>query len=154
MPDLFEQMFNDDTEEEVEYYPGSKRKRRPEPEPQIAGDMWRENYTVKTVGGAERRFFPIGALADALHVSVETIRHWVKKGQIPNAPYRLSTSIVHGKKHPGRRLYTEPMIDATVKAFASRGLLDAQRIEWKKHHDLTIELHETWSRIHREESVR
>ena len=153
MPDLFEQMFNDDTEKEVDYYPGSKRKRRPEPVNPITGDMWRENYTVKNVGGTERRFFVIGALADALHVSVETVRHWVKKGQIPDAPYRLSMSIVDGKKHPGRRLYTEPMIDAAVKAFASRGLLEAPRIEWKNHHDLTIELHETWGRIYREETV-
>ncbi len=150
MTDLVAEMFGD----REEFYPGSKRKRRPEPEPQeISGEMWRENYTVKKIGGQDRRFFPIGALADALHVSVETIRHWVKKGYIPNAPYRLPTSIVHGQKHQGRRLYTEPMIDAAVKTFASRGLLDAQRIEWKKHHDLTIELHETWNRIHREETA-
>ena len=56
---------------------------------------------------------------------------------------------LHRQNYPGSRLYTAPMIDAAVKAFASRGLLDANRIEWKNHHDLTIELHETSTRITR-----
>lgn len=151
--DWFDEIFTDTDNEREEFYPGSRHKRRPEPEVVLEGDPWRENYTVKTIGGQDRRFYPIGALASALDVSVETIRHWVKKGYIPNAPYRLSTSIVHGQKYAGRRLYTEAMIDAAVSAFAKRGLLDANRIEWKNHHDLTIELHEKWSAIHREETA-
>lgn len=148
MSDLVAEMFGD----REEFYPGSKRKRRPEPVQEATGEVWRENYTVKMIGGQERRFFPIGALAAALGVSVDTVRHWVKTSKMPNAPYRLSTSIVHGQKYAGRRLYTEPMIDAAIAAFSKRGLLDVARIEWKNHHDLTVELHEVWSRIHQEET--
>lgn len=149
MPDLFEEVFN----EGEEYYPGSRRLRRPEPEPEdVEGDLWREDYTVKTVAGQERRFYAIGALAAALNVSVQSIRLWIKNGYIPQAPYRLPTSIIHGQKYQGRRLYTEPMIDAAVAAFAKRGLLDAQRIEWKKHTDLTLEIHDKWTLIHSQET--
>ena len=150
MPDLIEEMFEEPPHRE-EYYPGSKRKRREAPEP-IEGDPWREEYTTKMVGGQERRFYTIGALASAVNASVETVRHWIKTGKIPQAPYRLSTSIVAGKKHPGRRLYTEPMIDAAVASFRKRGLLDASRIEWKNHPDLTLEIHEAWTRIHNQET--
>ena len=152
MPDLIDNIF--DSESEDDYFPGSKRLRRPEPEPEddIEGEAWRENYTVKMVGGVERRFYAIGALADALDVSVQTVRLWISKGYIPQAPYRLPTSVIHGQKYQGRRLYTEPMIDAAVKAFAKRGLLDTSRVEWKKYPDLPIELHEKWTAIHREET--
>jgi DNA-binding transcriptional MerR regulator len=153
MSDLFDEIFVSEVEDtREEFYPGSRHKRRPEPEVALEGDLWREDYTVKTIAGQERRFYTVGALAQALSVSVESIRLWTRKGNIPQAPYRLPVSVVHGQKHLGRRLYTEAMIDAAVRAFAKRGLIEASRISWNQHRDLTVEIHDAWSRIHSEET--
>lgn len=148
-PDLIDEIFSDEPEEQ-QYYPGSKRKRREEPKPVIEfiADPWRENFTLKPLKGVETKMYPVGALANALGVSVQSIRHWTRKGYIPAAPYRLPANmVIDGKKVAGRRLYTEPLIEAVVAAFEKRGLLGKPRIEWSQHNDLSIEIAETWSRI-------
>lgn len=145
-PDLVDEMFGG----EEEFYPGSKRKieREKPTNVEFIADPWRENFTIKIIGGVETPMYPIGALANALGVSVQSIRSWTSKGYIPLAPYRLpSTMVIAGEKAPGRRLYTEPMIEAAVEAFEKRGLLGAPRIEWKNHTDLSIEIQEAWTRI-------
>jgi len=55
--------------------------------------------------------------------------------------------VVKGEKVAGRRLFTEPIIEATVAAFEKRGLLGKPRIEWKNHSDLSIEIQEAWTAI-------
>lgn len=150
MPDAIDEIFGD-KREEPEYYPGSRRKidREPVTNVEFIPDPWRENFTVKRIGGTEMKMYPIGALANALGVSVQTIRYWTQHGHIPDAPYRLpSNMVIGGQKAKGRRLYTEPMIDAAVKAFEERGLLGALRIEWNNHLDLVSEVQSAWTRIY------
>lgn len=152
IPDLVDQVFGDGPEEPPadEYYPGSKRKRAEKPASsnvEFIPDPWRENFTMKTINGVETKMYPIGSLANALGVSVQSIRHWTRSGYLPQAPYRLpSNMVINGKKVSGRRLYTEPLIEAAVAAFEKRGLLGKPRIEWSKHSDLPIEIAEVWSR--------
>lgn len=152
MPDLIDEFFPEDSESEAEeYYPGSKRKRRDVEvvsNVEFIPDPWRDNFTLKPLRGVETKMYPIGALANALGVSVQSIRHWTRMGYIPSAPYRLPANmVIKGEKVSGRRLYTEPLIDAAVAAFEKRGLLGKPRIEWSKHPDLPIEITETWTRI-------
>jgi hypothetical protein len=153
--DLIDDFFPDGEEPDppstVEFYPGSRRKldqRDEVPAVEFIADPWRENYTTKLIKGTDMKMYPIGALANALGTSVQSIRHWTRSGYIPAAPYRLpSNMVIKGEKVSGRRLYTEPLIDAAIAAFEERGLLGKPRIEWSKHRDLSIEIKETWSRL-------
>lgn len=161
MPDVIDEIFGEPEtpeefaaslreEEPTQFYPGSKRKieREPVTNVEFIPDPWRGNFTTKMVNGVETKMFPIGALANALGVSTQSIRHWTRKGYIPLAPYRLPANmVVKGEKVSGRRLYTEPIIEATVEAFEKRGLLGRPRIEWKNHPDLPIEIQERWVEI-------
>lgn len=149
-PDLVDQMFaNDGDDREEEFYPGSKRKiEREKPNVEFIPDPWRENYTIKKIRGVDMKMYPIGALASALGVSVQSVRSWTAKGYLPMAPYRLpSTMVIAGEKAPGRRLYTEALIEAAVEAFEKHGVLGARRIEWKNYSALSIEIQEAWTRI-------
>ena len=151
MPDLVDEMFGDTPEGEEEYYPGSKRKieREKPTDVEFIADPWQENYTMKKIGGIYIPMYPIGALADALGVSVQTVRYWTSKGHIPDAPFRLpSNMIIGGQKTKGRRLYTEEMIQAAVQAFEERGLLGVARIEWKTQLDLVSEIQRAWTRAY------
>lgn len=136
-------------EDTDEYFPGSRRHRRDKPIDPVKDDApWRDYYTVKSVNGVPRKFYTIGALAEALQMSVASVRRWTTMGRLPQAPYRLPLSIVDGRRYPGRRLYTEPMIEAAIASFVRRGLLTKARIEWGELHDMTIEIHDAWVRIH------
>lgn len=132
-----------------DYYPGSKRKRREAaPVVEFIPDPWREDFTVKTIGGKEVRLYTISALASALGVSVPSIRLWEKKGYIPQGPYRLpSNMLVHGQRTSGRRLYTEELIDAAVAVFEEHGILGSPRIMWERHSQVPIEIHDSWKSI-------
>ena len=154
--DLIDQFFPEEGEEgkkepDEDLYPGSRRplpKAKFVPVREFISDPWKDNYTIKTIGGVETKMYAIGALATALGVSVPSIRYWTRAGYLPLAPYRLpSNMIVSGKKVSGRRLYTEPLIEAVIDAFAKRDLLGKPRIEWSQHKDLPIEIREAWSRI-------
>lgn len=146
MPDLVDEIFGD--EEETAFYPGSRHKRTIVPAMEFIPDDWHDNYTEKTFGGVAVRMYPIGAMADALGVSVPTIRSWTKLGYIPQAPYRLpSNMIVGGQQAAGRRLYTAELIESVVEIFQKHGLLGQQRVLWKEHPGIPIEIVETWSRI-------
>ena len=129
------------------YYPGSKRKRRPAPEPSGDEDRWDAHPIVKTrKSGEKTEFFLPGALAKALGRSSVTIRTWERAGYIPSAPFRLpGYTDARGKKHPGKRVYTRELINIAVEEFAARDLLGAKRVEWKLHDDLTIALIERWN---------
>ena len=152
VPDLIDQVFGEGPEEPAadEFYPGSRRKlsAKPSSNVEFIPDPWRDNFTVKKINGVDTKMYPIGALATALGVSVQSIRHWTRSGYIPTAPYRLPANmLIDGKRVSGRRLYTEALIDAVVAAFEKRGLLGKPRIEWSRHPDLPIEIKETWSRL-------
>lgn len=142
-----------------EYYPGSKRKRRaPDPKAKakkaITLGLWDSSPQVKTLpNGNVIELFSAGALAQALNRPLVTLRLWERKGYIPRAPYRLKSVIVDGVKKPGWRMYSKTIIEETIASFQSRGLLEAPRIDWNRHPDLSIELMEKWSKIHTQETM-
>jgi len=143
-----------------QYYPGSKTKRKAietpvKQKPVHMEGSWDSRPFIKLINGRERETFTLGALAAALERPVVTVRLWIRKGYIPQAPYRLpSKTLDDGRVQKGRRLYTRALIEATVSAFVERGLLGSVRVEWSEHRDLTIELLETWTRIYNQESGR
>lgn len=134
------------------FYPGSKKPRRdPSPTPQRRGPIdpsgWDAKPLIKSVRGHEVEMFTIGALAQAIGKSEVSVRLWQRKGYIPNTPFRLPAREVNGRTRPGRRLFTRSMIEAAVYSFGTRGLIDAPRIEWKHHQDISIELLTAWKKI-------
>ena len=141
-----------------DYYPGSKKKRRavdPNAKPKKVTQQgsWDENPQVKTLpNGNVVELYSAGSLCLALGRPIVTLRLWERKGYIPRAPYRLKSIVVKGVKKPGWRMYSKTIIEATVASFESRGLIDVPRIDWNKHHDLSIELMETWKKIHEQET--
>lgn len=134
-----------------QFYPGSRRKRRPEPENSTRradAQSWDSKPLVKMFNGTPTEFFYTGDFAKALGKSPVTMRLWERKSYIPKSPYRLpSTLKKDGTSVPGKRVFTRPLIEAAVDEFGQRGLLGAARVEWKHHRDLTIALVERWSAI-------
>jgi len=142
-----------------DYYPGSKRKRR-KPDPNVkprkvsTPNAWNTDPQVKALpNGKVIELFSAGALALALGRPLVTLRLWERKGYIPRAPYRLKSMIVNGVKKPGWRMYSRAIVEATIESFQSRGLLEAPRVDWNRHHDLSIELMEKWTKIHTQETT-
>ena len=143
-----------------EYYPGSRRKRRALDPVAVAKknasmESWDSHGQKKTLpNGTVVDLFSAGALGSALNNRpLVTIRLWERKGYIPRAPYRLRSMLVNGVKKPGWRMYSREMIESTILSFQSRGLLDAPRIDWDRHTDLSIELMENWTKIHKKETT-
>lgn len=142
---------------DLEYVPGSKRKRR-ELDPKVSrrkngeSNGWDANPIIKTLGGKESEVFTIGALAQALEKTIVTIRSWERKGYIPRAPYRLRAKTLGGKKTGGNRVYTRALIESAVDEFSRRGLLGSARIEWNNYDDLTEALVKRWKDITTSES--
>jgi hypothetical protein len=156
MDDAVDKMFSSLDQ----YYPGSKRKRR-EPDPKveakkaaISKDSWDSGAQVKKLpNGNVIELFSAGAMALALGRPLVTLRLWERKGYIPRAPYRLKSMMVNGVKKPGWRMYSRAIVEATIASFEARNLLEAPRIDWKKYPDLSIELMETWVKIHNQETT-
>lgn len=142
---------------DLEYVPGSKKKRR-DPDSKVSrrksgeSNGWDKNPIIKTLGGQETEVFTIGALAQALEKTIVTIRLWERKGYIPRAPYRLRSKTLKGQKTGGNRVYTRPLIEATIDEFAKRGLLGSARVEWSDLTDLTDSLVKRWKDITNQES--
>jgi len=141
-----------------DYYPGSKKKRRPlNPQARkpkvIEEGSWDANPQVKILpNGSVVELFSAGAFALALGRPLVTVRLWERKGYIPRAPYRLKSMLVDGVKKPGWRMYSRDMVESTIKAFEARGLMEAPRIDWNRYSELSIELMETWKKIHNQET--
>lgn len=142
---------------DLEYIPGSKKKRR-EPDPKVsrrkAGESngWDANPIIKTLGGKETEVFTISALAQALEKQIVTVRLWERKGFIPRAPYRLRGKVLKGQKTAGNRVYTRALIESAMEEFSRRGLLGSARVEWGQHEDLTDALVKRWKEITQTES--
>lgn len=71
------------------------------------------------VGGVPKRFYTIGALAQALNRKPVTIRSWESKGWIPPASFRTpppKSSQLPERPSKGRRLYSESQIVFLVEA--------------------------------------
>ena len=142
---------------DLEYIPGSKRKRR-NPDEKVScrksgeSNGWDKNPIIKTLGGIETEVFTIGALALALEKTIVTIRLWERKGYIPRAPYRLRSKTLAGKKTGGNRVYTRALIESAIEEFSLRGLLGSARVEWNQHDDLTDALLKRWKTVTSTES--
>lgn len=138
--------------EGLDRVPGSKQLRREPTElsekrkKKALGESngWDSDPIIKTLKGVETELFTIGALSAALEKEIVTIRLWEKKGYIPNAPYRLRSKSLNGKKVLGNRVYTRELIEIAIEEFARRRLLGSARVEWKKHEDLTEALVRRW----------
>jgi hypothetical protein len=150
--------MSDDTIDEMfaeldPYYPGSRRRRRAVIEStsnsiRPVEGAWQERSVLKTLHGEERPMYTVGALAQAVNKSEKSVRLWISRGYIPQAPYRMPSVVgSDGITRAGRRLYTKEMIEAAVDAFSNRGLLESRRIEWSLHKDLARELLESWTKI-------
>ncbi len=142
---------------DLEYIPGSKKKRReinPKVSRRKSGETngWDENPIIKTLGGKETEVFTIGALAQALEKTIVTIRLWERKGYIPRAPYRLRSKTLKGQKTGGNRVYTRTLIESAVDEFLKRNLIGSARVEWSQHEDLTEALLRRWKEITSTES--
>jgi hypothetical protein len=142
---------------DLEYIPGSKKKRR-DLDPKVSrrkngeSNGWDANPVVKTLGGVETEVFTIGALALALEKTIVTIRLWERKGYIPRAPYRLRSKTLKGEKTGGNRVYTRALIESSIEEFNRRGLIGSARVEWSQHEDLTEALVKRWKDITSTES--
>lgn len=139
-----------------EFYPGSKRKRKPvvKKEPKaVANPNWdAKPRTITMPNGNDMEVFTIGALADALNRPIITVRTWIKDGHIPSAPYRLpSKKNRNGEDHAGKRLYSRAMIEAAVELFSKFDVLDLRRIDWSEYDDLSNELAVRWNEIRMQE---
>jgi hypothetical protein len=144
---------------DLEYVPGSKKKRRdldPKVSRRKSGESngWDANPVIKTLGGVETEVFTIGALALALEKTIVTIRLWERKGYIPRAPYRLRSKTLKGEKTGGNRVYTRALIESSIEEFNRRGLLGSARVEWSQHEDLTEALVKRWKDITSTESQK
>jgi hypothetical protein len=144
---------------DLEYIPGSKKKRRdldPKVSRRKSGESngWDANPVIKTLGGVETEVFTIGALALALEKTIVTIRLWERKGYIPRAPYRLRSKTLKGEKTGGNRVYTRALIESSIEEFNRRGLLGSARVEWSQHEDLTEALVKRWKDITSTESQK
>ena len=140
-----------------DYYPGSKKKRRPvDPNVKVIKKKegsWDASPQVKKLpNGKTVELYSVGSLCQALGRPVVTVRLWERKGYIPRAPYRLKSMIVDGVKKPGWRMYSKAMIESTIQSFQSRGLIGAPRVDWSRYPDLAIELAESWKTIHSQET--
>lgn len=140
-----------------QYYPGSKRKRKPvvAKKPEVELDLnWDAKPIKKTLpNGRDLEMFTIGAIAAALGRPVITMRAWIKEGYLPAAPYRLpSTKNVNGKEHQGRRLYSRAMVERVVEILRTAGLLEVKRIEWSLHRQVSIDIAEAWTQIRADET--
>lgn len=139
----------------LEYIPGSRHKRVPNPSRLVEryeSNGWDANPIMKMLGGKDVEVFTIGALAAALEKQIVTIRLWERKGYIPRAPYRLRSKTLNGKKTGGNRVYTRALIESAIEEFARRGLIGSARIEWNQHEDLTEALVRRWTEITQQET--
>lgn len=146
MSDLLDEIFGTADAPLDEFYPGSKKKRKQPVEyvDDEAGD-WRDEGTIKTIKGQTVTLYTVGALARALGTSVASIRKWTARGVLPQAPYRLpSTMKVKGELVAGRRLYTQEVIEASVDMFKKYDLLGSQRIVWSQYPNFPIEVAVAW----------
>lgn len=99
----------------------------PEPDPShVEVNRWDLRPRKMMFRGEEVSFYPIGALAAALHRKPVTIRSWEDKGILPKSRYRLpapKSSNIPGKTALGRRIYTRGQIEAVIEAAGKYNIL-------------------------------
>jgi hypothetical protein len=104
-------------DDQAEFYPGSKRKRRA-----VAGphDGWAGvPKMVLTVKGKDVTFYTVGVLAEKLERKPPAIRKWERLGYIPFPRFRTPGRTTNGQK----RLYTREQIEGMVRIAREEGLI-------------------------------
>lgn len=126
------------------FYPGSNTPLPPLEEPPVVEerdpDAWDTQSTTKIVGGVEKEFFTIGAVAKAMSKSVVSIRLWIKQGYLPPATFRLPAK----NNIQGRRLYTRAQIEALISVAKHHQILGETRIDWAKHPGFADDVRAAW----------
>jgi len=77
----------------------------------------------RIVVDGDRTFLTIGAVANALHRDVGTVRRFERQGLLPQARYRLSSGSPSGE----RRLYTREQVERLELAALASGFAESQR---------------------------
>ena len=100
-------------------YPGRRKPMNRDIKPvPVDSDVWDSHPIKYLVEGEEREFFFIGALAQALGYSVQSIRAWEASGLLPNTPYRPPRTKgkpqAGGRSHKGKRLWTRDQINGIL----------------------------------------
>lgn len=111
-------------------YPGSKRTRKsieridaPPPDASMQG-RWDAAPHIKRVDGKNVEFFFIGALAQALERSPNTIRRWIEHGTIPQARFRIDAVSIKGS----RRMWTRAQIEGMIRIAREEGLFEGRNV--------------------------
>lgn len=134
-------------EDRLGYFPGSNEplpdappvaKKRPLP---VEG--WDDKPVIKIIGGQPHEYFLIGHVVKALGRPHVTVRHWIREGHIPIAPYRMPPK--NGIQ--GRRLWRREHIEVLIRLAYQHGLLDAVRVDWSKHSTFKAEVEAAWKAL-------
>lgn len=125
-------------EPEEQTYPGSRHTRRglqeDEETEEEEAPRWDVSPRVYRANNQNREFFPISALASALHRKAGTLRKWETLGYLPAPRYRGPDQIKRNKKTgevvsttPGSRLYTRPQIEGLIAIAEEEGLMQPKK---------------------------
>lgn len=117
-------------EEDPEAFPG-KTPPKNRGKSTRASHEWLDSLPSKEylVGGAAKRFYTIGAVAQALGRKPVTIRSWEAKGWLPPASFRSpppAGTQLPDKPVKGRRLYSEHQLVTLVEGAIQYGLSDPE----------------------------
>lgn len=111
-----------------EQYPGSKRTRKlvkeASPPPELVELAWDAVPYLKLVNGRTIEFFFIGSVAQVLGRSPNTVRSWIDKGYLPNAPFRIASRTANGQ----HRMWTRAQVEAILRVAQEEGILDGARV--------------------------
>lgn len=86
-------------------------------------------------------------MAMAINRHPNSVKHWISKGFIPHAPFRLpSWTMPDGREVPGRRLWSRGMIESLVALLRQYNLIDSKRVDWKRYPELPGMIRESWDK--------
>jgi hypothetical protein len=109
-------------------YPGSTRKRKAvaakAAEAPPEEDRWDSSPYMQKVDGELVEFFFVGAVAQALGRSSNTIRRWIEYGTIPQARFRINAVSIKGS----RRLWTRAQVEGMRRIAREEGLFDGRNV--------------------------
>lgn len=113
--DLKKQRKPESPKEEQKTYPGRTPPRNAPQALDSEQEAWLNSLPSQSfsVNGEIRKFYTIGALAQALGKQPVTLRSWESKGWLPPASFRTPTprgTQVPGKAQKGRRLYSKEQL--------------------------------------------
>jgi hypothetical protein len=140
--DLFNEGFDIKSRRQVQKesdikYPGKTPPKNRDTPIDKASHEWLNGlpFQVYSVGGVEKKFYSIGALAYALGRKPVTIRAWESKGWIPPATFRTPAprkEQIPGAELKGRRLYSEAQIVFLVETAIACGINDQKHSDWNR----------------------